>query len=133
MNELNHLTLTTPAVLFSAISLILLAYTNRFLSYAALVRQLHDKYINNSNEALRGQIENLRKRLSLIRAMQVLGITSLLLCVLCMFLVYVNWIAFAETVFGIGLLLLIASLGVSIREILISVHALDLHLSDMQN
>lgn len=77
------------------------------------------------------QIENLRQRLSLVRAMQVLGITSLLLCVLCMFLVYVNWIAFAETVFDIGLLLLIASLIVSIRKILISVRALDFHLSDM--
>ncbi|MBL7016790.1 MAG: DUF2721 domain-containing protein [Kiritimatiellales bacterium] len=129
---MNHLTLATPALLFSAISLILLAYTNRFLSYAALVRQLHEKYMNNPDEMLRGQIDNLRIRLSLIRAMQVLGITSLLLCVLCMFLLYVNWIACAEIIFGIGLLLLMASLAVSIREILISVRALDLHLSNMQ-
>lgn len=129
---MNHLTLTTPALLFSAISLILLAYTNRFLSYATLVRQLHDKYKLDPDDVLRGQIDNLQKRLYLIRSMQVLGISSLLLCVLCMFLTYVNWIAVAETVFGIALLLLIASLGVSIREIIISVRALELHLSSMQ-
>jgi len=129
---MNHLTLTTPALLFSAISLILLAYTNRFLSYAALVRQLHDTFMKNPEDVLRRQIGNLRKRLNLIRAMQILGISSLLLCVLSMFLIYVNWIAVAESVFGIALLLLISSLGVSIQEIIISTRALELHLSDMQ-
>jgi hypothetical protein len=129
---MNQLSLTTPALLFSAISLILLAYTNRFLSYANVVRQLHDKYISSPDEILRGQISNLRKRLYLIRAMQVLGVSSLLLCVLCMFLIYVNWIGCAAVVFGIALLLLIASLGASIHEILISVQALEMHLSDMQ-
>jgi len=129
---MNHLTLTTPAVLFSAISLILLAYTNRFLSYANVVRALYDKYMSNPDEVLRGQISNLRKRLYLIRAMQVLGVGSLLLCVLCMFLIYVNWVGFAVVVFGIALLLLIASLGASIHEILISVQALEMHLSNMQ-
>ncbi|WP_372798863.1 DUF2721 domain-containing protein [Pontiella sp.] len=129
---MNHLTLTTPALLFSAISLILLAYTNRFLSYANVVRQLHDHYMKNPDEILRGQISNLRKRLYLIRAMQVLGVGSLLLCVLCMFLIYVGWIGTAEVAFGIALLMLIASLGASIHEIQISVQALELHLSDMQ-
>jgi len=129
---MNHLTLTTPALLFSAISLILLAYTNRFLSYANVVRQLHDNYMKNPDELLRGQISNLRKRLYLIRAMQVLGVSSLLLCVLCMFLIYVGWKGTAEVTFGIALLMLIASLGASIHEIQISVQALELHLSDMQ-
>ena len=129
---MNHLSLATPALLFSAISLILLAYTNRFLSYAKVVRQLHDKYMSNKDDMLRGQIDNLRKRLYLIRSMQVMGLSSLLLCVLCMFLIYVEWTGIAEIVFGTALLLLIASLGVSIREIIISTQALELHLSDMQ-
>ena len=38
------LDLTTPSLLFSAISLILLAYTNRFLSYASVVRALKEKH-----------------------------------------------------------------------------------------
>ncbi len=129
---MNALTLTTPALLFSAISLILLAYTNRFLAYASVVRGLHTHFKENPNNVLLGQIKNLRKRLSLIRSMQIMGITSLLLCVLCMFLIYIDKQVFAEFIFGIALLLLIGSLTMSIWEIQISVKALDLHLDDME-
>ena len=73
--------LTTPALLFSAISLIMLAYTNRFLSYAQLVRTLKEQYMENPSSVKAAQIANLRKRLYLTRAMQVAGIGSLLLCV----------------------------------------------------
>lgn len=127
-----ELTLTTPALLFSAISLLLLAYTNRFLAYANLVRTLHARFKENRDSLLIGQIQNLRKRLVLTRTMQLLGIGSLLLCVLCMFLVYVNVQLAAEIIFGIALLMLIISLAISVREIQISVRALDLHLSDME-
>ena len=127
-----QLTLTTPALLFSAISLLLLAYTNRFLAYANLVRTLHARFKENPDSLIIGQIQNLRKRLVLTRTMQLLGIGSLLLCVLCMFLVYIDVQLAAEIIFGIALLLLILSLAISIREIQISVRALDLHLSDME-
>ncbi|MGQ8336500.1 DUF2721 domain-containing protein [Sunxiuqinia sp. A32] len=130
---MDQLTLTTPALLFSAISLILLAYTNRFLAYATVVRNLHSSFKENPSRLLLGQIENLRTRLILTRSMQVLGITSLLLCVLCMFLVYIQMQGWAELIFGIALVLLILSLSLSIKEILISVKALDLHLSDMED
>jgi len=126
------LTLTTPALLFSAISLLLLAYTNRFLAYANLVRTLHARFKENRDSLLIGQIQNLRKRLVLTRTMQLLGIGSLLLCVLCMFLVYVDVQLVAEIIFGIALVMLIISLAISVREIQISVRALDLHLSDME-
>ncbi len=139
---MNQLTLTTPALLFSAISLLLLAYTNRFLAYATVVRNLHARYKENQGEAERanthpdglivGQIQNLRKRLVLTRTMQLLGIGSLLLCVLCMFLVYIDQQLAAEIFFGIALVMLIISLAISVREIQISVKALDLHLSDME-
>jgi hypothetical protein len=123
---MTDLTLTTPALLFSAISLLLLAYTNRFLALAALVRSLHGKYKENPDERLFGQITNLRLRLSLIRHMQIHGITSLLLCVICMFVI-------AIYIFGIALLLMISSLGISIWEIQISVRALNLQLSDIED
>ncbi len=129
---MEQLTLTTPALLFSAVSLILLAYTNRFLAYAQVVRNLHAKHQEKPNSLLIGQIQNLRKRLRLTQFMQVLGISSLLLCVLCMFLIYVHFMVWAEILFGIALILLILSLSLSIREIQISVKALDLHLSDME-
>lgn len=129
---MEQLTLTTPALLFSAISLILLAYTNRFLAYAQVVRNLHASFKENQNVLLLGQIQNLRKRLRLTQTMQVLGIASLLLCVVCMFLIYVDYQILAEILFGIALILLVLSLALSIREIQISVKALDLHLSDME-
>ncbi len=127
-----EITLTTPALLFSAISLIMLAYTNRFLSYASLIRSLHEKFKANPNEILLGQIANLRKRLYLTKYMQILGVSSLFLCVFTMFLIFIGSEVLAVWMFGISLLLLIASLGVSIHEIQISVKALDLHLGDME-
>jgi hypothetical protein len=126
------LTLTDPALLFSAISLLLLAFTNRFLALAQLVRGLHSQYKQNPDWVLLGQIKNLRTRLHLIRYMQVAGITSLLLCVMCMFLIYVNEQMLAEAIFVVALLLLIASLAMSVWEIHISVKALDLQLSDIE-
>jgi len=130
---MTDLTLTTPALLFSAISLLLLAYTNRFLALAVLVRNLHALYKEKPDELLYGQIRNLRLRLSLIRHMQIYGLISLLLCVGCMFLVYIDEMLIAIYVFGIALLMLIGSLGISIWEIQISVKALNLQLSDLED
>lgn len=130
---MEELTLTTPALLFSAISLIMLAYTNRFLAYAAVVRSLKDKYLEKMDNTLIEQIKNLRLRLNLTRYMQILGISSLLLCVLTMFLIYVSLHTLAIWVFGVALLLLILSLAVLIKEIQISVDALSLHLRDIED
>jgi hypothetical protein len=129
---MEQLTLTTPALLFSAISLLLLAYTNRFIAYAQVVRNLHAKFKEDPNQILLGQIKNLRHRLKLTRNMQILGISSLLICVLVMFLIYVQYLKTAEFLFGIALILLVLSLALSVWEIQISVKALDLHLSDME-
>ena len=129
---MESLTLTTPALLFSAISLLLLAYTNRFLTMAGLVRTLHAQYKENPTNILSGQIVNLKRRINLIRSMQIHGLASLLLCVLCMFLIYIGASLVAEIIFGIALVLLISSLSLSIWEINISVKALNLHLSDIE-
>ncbi|MDN3642851.1 DUF2721 domain-containing protein [Lutimonas halocynthiae] len=130
---MEQLTLTTPALLFSAISLIMLAYTNRFLAYAAVVRNLHDMYKKDQNQVLIRQIKNLRQRLYLTRAMQIFGISSLLLCVTTMFLIYIEQHLVAIWVFGMALILLIVSLALLIKEIQISVEALEHHLSDLEN
>lgn len=123
--------LTTPALLFSAISLIMLAYTNRFLSYATLVRTLKEQYMENRSSVKAAQIANLRKRLYLTRAMQVTGIGSLLLCVVSMFFIYIQLYTVSVYVFGLALVLLIVSLTISVYEIYISVKALEIHLNDM--
>ena len=123
--------LTTPALLFSAISLIMLAYTNRFLSYAQLVRTLKEQYRQDHSSVKAAQIANLRKRLYLTRAMQVMGIGSLLLCVISMFFIYIQLYLVSVYVFGLALVLLIISLTISIYEIYISGKALEIHLNDM--
>lgn len=129
---MEELTLTTPALLFSAVSLILLAYTNRFLSYAQLVPTLKEQHLQHPSKVTRAQIDNLRRRLHLTRTMQALGVSSLFLCVVTMFLLYVGLVLLSAYVFGLALLLLIASLGVSLWEIQISVKALEIHLKDME-
>ena len=130
---MEELSLTTPALLFSAVALILLAYTNRFLSYAQLVRTLKEQHLQHPSKVTRAQIDNLRRRLHLTRTMQLLGVTSLFLCVETMFLIYVGLMLLSAYVFGAALLLLVGSLGVSIWEIQISVRALEIHLKDMEN
>ena len=127
-----ELTLTTPALLFSSISLIMLAYTNRFLAYASTIRNLHAAYKNDPSKIIKAQIVNLRKRLYLTRSMQIFGITSLLLCVLSMFFIYVQQDFIAIWIFGLALILLIISLSLLIWEIQISVRALELHLEDIE-
>ncbi len=130
---MEELTLTTPALLFSAISLIMLAYTNRFLAYAAVIRNLSDKYHEKKEESLIRQIKNLKLRLDLTRWMQIFGITSLLFCVLTMFLIYIDQQIVAVWIFGIALILLIISLALLIREIQISAQALKHHLGDIED
>lgn len=127
-----EISLTTPALLFPAVSLLLLAFTNRFLAIATLIRQLHRNYLDDPGNVVEGQLKNLRKRLYLIRLMQFLGVLSLFLCVLTMFLLYVESRLWGEAVFGISLISLLLSLFVSMREIQLSTRALDLELSDME-
>jgi hypothetical protein len=128
---MEELTLTTPSLLFSAVSLILLAYTNRFLAYAQVIRNLKSDYEKNPTVVGAAQISNLRQRLYLTRSMQILGLISLLLCVISMFTIYIHLKELSVYIFGVALVCLIFSLGISIREILISVRALDIHLDSM--
>lgn len=125
------LELATPSLLFSAISLIMLAYTNRFLSYASVVRALKEKHKTAPDPNDIPQIENLKKRLYLTRSMQILGIFSLLFCVVAMFCMYISYEWVAIWIFGFALILLGISLAICIWEINISVKALELYLEDL--
>jgi hypothetical protein len=124
--------LTTPALLFPAISLLLLAYTNRFLTLANLIRELHKSYKSNPEDIILAQISNLRYRVVLIRNMQVYGIASFFLCVLCMFVLFAGQILVGKIIFGASLIALLVSLGISFREIQVSVDALNYRLSDLE-
>jgi Zn-dependent membrane protease YugP len=129
-----EITLNTPALLFPAISLIMLAYTNRFLALAALVRNLHAKYVEDKKQpGLQNQIRNLRYRLRLIKNMQAFGIISFVTCIFCMLFIYLKIIIISEILFGLSLLFMMISLFISLLEIQLSNKALEVELSDMED
>ena len=127
-----EISINTPALLFPAISLLMLAYTNRFLALASLIRNLHANYASHANKAgVLQQIKNLRLRLRLIRLMQFFGILSLILCVFSMFFVYEQFTILANSFFALSLVAMLVSLFLSLSEIQISTKALEIELSDM--
>ena len=126
-----EITLTTPALLFSTISLILLAFTNRFLALGSRIRTLYDRYQDSHGPSLLAQIESMRLRVNLIRLMQLYGVVSLFLCVLCMFCLFAGFVTLGKFLFGLSLLALLVSLGLSTREIHISTQALNIQLESL--
>jgi hypothetical protein len=128
-----QMSINTPALLFPAITLLMLAYTNRFLALASLIRNLHSKYktVGEERAVIKEQIHNLRKRLLLVKQMQGSGIISFFLCVLCMLFVFVDYPVLAYSIFGLSLLFLLLSLALSLNEIFISTRALEIELKDM--
>ncbi len=129
-----EISINTPALLFPAISLIMLAYTNRFLALANRVRSLHANYVpGDKKDVIHGQIKNLKYRLRLIKNMQTLGVMSFLGCIFCMYCIYVEAMQWAHILFAVSLILFIASLVLSLLEIQLSTKALELELSDMED
>ena len=126
------ITLTTPALLFPTVSLLMLAYTNRFLTLAQIIRNLHARYQDEDDENLLGQITNLRYRIYLIRNMQIAGVLSLLFCVVSMFALFAGWVTGGQWSFGIALILMLVSMLISLRELMVSVGALDLLLTNLE-
>jgi len=127
-----ELNIQTPALLFPAVSLLLLAYTNKFLAIASLIRKLVSDYEKKQKTKHLTQIRSLRRRLMLIRWMQVCGVSSMLLCVVTMFLVYENWQVWAKILFAVSLLLMMASLVITLLEIALSAGALRVLLKDLE-
>jgi hypothetical protein len=127
-----ELTLTTPALFFPAISLLLLAYTNRFLVLANLIRELHARYKKEPDVITFRQLGSLRHRVVLIKYMQAAGVASLLVCVVCMFVLFQGWSIAGEWLFGLSMVLMVISLALSLWEIWISVDALNMRLSDLE-
>jgi len=124
--------LSTPALLFPAISLLLLAYTNRFMGLAGVIRGLH-RQINDSNKKLIArQIVSLRLRIKLIIGMQMLGVLSITFCVAAMFFLFVESFFLGQLMFITSLVLMMTSLIVSLYELKISGHALNIELEDIE-
>jgi len=123
-----EMSITTPSLLFPAISLLLLAYTNRFITLANVIRHLSQMENAKSERMVRRQIESLRKRIQIIRAMQTFGVMSFLVCTLSMFALYLGWEISGQLLFGFSLLLLVVSLIYSLWEVQISTLAINLEI-----
>jgi|TARA_Y100000782_G_scaffold109965_1_gene135626 hypothetical protein len=126
------MTLTTPGLLFPAISLLLLAYTNRFLVLAQLIRELNAREGDSIRPLVVAQIENLRKRIKLIRVMQVYGVASFFMCTLSMFALFIEFNTTGIVLFGISLASLALSLLTSLYEIHISCDAIEIELQNIE-
>jgi hypothetical protein len=124
--------ITTPALLFSAITLLMLAYTNRFLALAALIRQHIALYKEKKEDGILKQIHNFETRLKIIKYTQIFGVGSFLFCVVSMFLIFIQLIILAEIVFGISLILLFVSLLFSLQELFLSIGALNVEMDEIR-
>jgi hypothetical protein len=124
--------ISTPALLFSAISLLLLAFTNRFLALANLIRQLIPEYKESHDANIIRQIDNFKIRLKLIKYTQIFGVSSFLFCVACMFLIMLKLILAAEVLFSVSLVFLMVSLALSLYEAFISIGALRFELEKIE-
>lgn len=128
------ISINTPALLFPAISLIMLAHTNRFLALSTVIRSLYERYEKGEkHEVLHGQIKNLRYRLKLIKNMQALGIISFISCIISMYFIYIDKLSLAHFFFAFSLITFTASLCFSLLEIQKSTKALELHLSGIED
>ena len=129
--DIVDLPLATPALLFPAISLLLLAYTNRFLTLANLMRDLYARYKKEPDPKIKGQLHNLRYRIVIIRNMQICGVLSFLGCVLTMIALFAGQVVLGQWIFGLSLVLLLVSLAMSLRELQVSIDALTLQIEDL--
>lgn len=125
--------LQTPTLLFSAISLLMLAYTNRFVVIANLIRELYAQHIKEPTQITFDQLANLRKRMRIIRNMQIFGGVSFFFSVLSMLLLFASLDFIAKLAFGTSIIMLLISLILLIMELQISVHALNIQLKDFDS
>jgi len=123
--------LTTPALLFPAISLLLLAYTNRFLTLAQVIRQLNTSP-DRSAELVQRQLPGLKRRITLTQSMQAFGVISFLFCALSMLFLFLDAPLPGKWLFGASILILALSLMMSLVEVVISNEALSLVVRDLE-
>ena len=123
--------ISTPALLFPAISLLLLAYTNRFLTTGQIIRSISHQAREHEELELAGQIKNLQKGLELTKWMQFFGVVSILMCTISMFSLFLGFYDLGKKVFGLSLLTMCLSLCISLWEVYISSNALNLELKDL--
>lgn len=126
------ITITTPALLFPAISVLFLAYSNRFLAIASRIREQHNLFNKTQSPVAKKQIDSLRLRIRFIVAMQILGVVGIICCTLAMGLIFYGLQYYGNMTFGFSMVFIVLSLLASISELLLSTKALNIELEDME-
>ena len=124
--------MTTPALVFPAISLIMLAYTNRFLGLSTVIRNLTREYQQHPDDSLLLQIDNLQRRVIMIRNMQMFGVACVLFSVASIIALSFASQFWGMCLFAVSLSCLVVSLLISMYELILSCHALEIALGDME-
>lgn len=122
------LNITDPAIMFSGISLLFLAYTSRYLALSSVVRLLNNDFKQDDGKNRVAQIQNLHLRIILIKYMQAFGVLSFMFCVFAMLMLFWEKQYLGEVLFIISLVVMVISLILSLVEILMSGQSLKIEL-----
>ena len=124
---------TVTALMFPAIPLLMVVYSNRFHTLSRLIRELHDEHVYEKHipAEWKKQFINLSRRISILRWTIMFAAFGFLFNMLTVFALYLNELFLARVIFGSCCLSMIISIIFFIREIQISTNALNLHMSDM--
>ena len=124
--------ITTPALLFPAIAILMLGYVNRYLGTASVIRALKKDYDTGYKRVnVVAQLKILQKRIELSRYMLEIGATALLAACLSMFLIFAEQQRGGEIAFGVSLIAMILSLFLSFYETLLSNKSLQIEIEDV--
>lgn len=127
-----NLELSTPALLFPAIAILMLGYVNRYIGAANVIRSFKKDYDSGyKHNDLTKQLNILKKRIELMRGMLLVGASSLILACLSMLFIFVNNQLAGKGAFGLSLLGLVLSLFASLYETSLSNRSLILEIDDM--
>ncbi len=126
------ITITTPALLFPAISVLFLAYSNRFLAIASRIREQHNLFNKSQSPVAKKQIDSLRLRIRFIVAMQLFAVIGIICCILAMWLIFYGLQYYGNITFGFSMAFIVLSLLASVSELLLSTKALNIELEDME-
>lgn len=127
-----EITLTTPALLFPAIAILMLGYVNRYLGTASVIRTFKKDYdAGYKHIEVVSQINILKKRIELSRQMLTAGILALLFACLSMFLIFAGLQLAGIVIFSLSLIAMIISMFISLYETSLSNKALLIEVNDI--
>lgn len=122
------LSITDPAFLFPGISLLFLAYTNRYLAIAGIIRALNVDIEDRDAPNRVKQIQSLHLRITLIKYMQAFGVIAFLFCVFSMLSLMLEQQRAGEVLFACSLFAMVISLLLSLTEVMRSGQSLKMEL-----